>query len=184
MCSSQANISILWSTVQRRKHLSWISSAHPSRTPSPSLGSQNISFCGTSGCFVAHILRTTAVIEQSFIRIVYRRIFLSVSSSNPSAFLHYHCPISWWSFSCDDGFSFLSLVLQLRSSSELDQDILNDCLTIQPLQPAPSPHDAADNTMGRSPGPVHDIYTGIVKRQEMIPEHLKLGMTDVYFWDF
>ncbi|XP_050800226.1 zinc finger protein GLIS3 isoform X2 [Gopherus flavomarginatus] len=47
----------------------------------------------------------------------------------------------------------------LRSSSELDQDILNDCLTIQPLQPAPSPHDAADNTMGRSPGPVHDIYT-------------------------
>nr|XP_032657706.1 zinc finger protein GLIS3 isoform X2 [Chelonoidis abingdonii] len=48
---------------------------------------------------------------------------------------------------------------KLRSSSELDQDILNDCLTIQPLQPAPSPHDAADNTMGRSPGPVHDIYT-------------------------
>ncbi|XP_030423326.1 zinc finger protein GLIS3 isoform X3 [Gopherus evgoodei] len=47
----------------------------------------------------------------------------------------------------------------LRSSSELDQDILNDCLTIQPLQPAPSPHDAADNTMGRSPVPVHDIYT-------------------------
>uniref|UniRef100_A0A452IHG9 C2H2-type domain-containing protein n=1 Tax=Gopherus agassizii TaxID=38772 RepID=A0A452IHG9_9SAUR len=48
---------------------------------------------------------------------------------------------------------------KLRSSSELDQDILNDCLTIQPLQPAPSPHDAADNTMGRSPVPVHDIYT-------------------------
>ncbi|KYO20836.1 zinc finger protein GLIS3 [Alligator mississippiensis] len=47
---------------------------------------------------------------------------------------------------------------KLRSSSELDQDILSDCLTIQPLQPAPSPHDAPDNTMGRSPGPVHDIY--------------------------
>ncbi|KAF1406870.1 Zinc finger protein GLIS3, partial [Spheniscus humboldti] len=47
---------------------------------------------------------------------------------------------------------------KLRSSSELGQDILNDCLTIQPLQPAPSPHDAADNTMGHSPGPANDIY--------------------------
>uniref|UniRef100_A0A8C8SS96 GLIS family zinc finger 3 n=1 Tax=Pelusios castaneus TaxID=367368 RepID=A0A8C8SS96_9SAUR len=49
---------------------------------------------------------------------------------------------------------------KLRSSSELDQDILSDCLTIQHLQPAPSPHNAADNTLGRSPGPVCDIYTG------------------------
>uniref|UniRef100_A0A8D0G4P7 C2H2-type domain-containing protein n=1 Tax=Sphenodon punctatus TaxID=8508 RepID=A0A8D0G4P7_SPHPU len=48
---------------------------------------------------------------------------------------------------------------KLRSSTELDQDILNDCLTIQPLQPAPSPHDASDSTIGRSPGPVHDIYS-------------------------
>ncbi|NXE98411.1 GLIS3 protein, partial [Menura novaehollandiae] len=47
---------------------------------------------------------------------------------------------------------------KLRSSSELGQDILNDCLAIQPLQPAPSPHDAADNTMGHSPGPACDIY--------------------------
>ncbi|XP_075582244.1 zinc finger protein GLIS3 isoform X2 [Pelecanus crispus] len=47
---------------------------------------------------------------------------------------------------------------KLRSSSELGQDILNDCLAIQPLQPAPSPHDAADNTMEHSPGPAHDIY--------------------------
>nr|XP_025956287.1 zinc finger protein GLIS3 [Dromaius novaehollandiae] len=46
---------------------------------------------------------------------------------------------------------------KLRSSSVLDQDILNDCLAIQPLQPAPSPHDAAD-TVGPSPGPPHDIY--------------------------
>ncbi|NXL85559.1 GLIS3 protein, partial [Alectura lathami] len=41
-----------------------------------------------------------------------------------------------------------------RSSSELGQDILNDCLTIQPFQPAPSPH----NALGHSPGPAHDIY--------------------------
>ncbi|KAK2512219.1 hypothetical protein Q9233_016491 [Columba guinea] len=47
---------------------------------------------------------------------------------------------------------------QLRSSSELGQDLLNDCLAIQPLQLASSPHDAADNTVGRSPGPAHDIY--------------------------
>ncbi|XP_009697790.1 PREDICTED: zinc finger protein GLIS3-like, partial [Cariama cristata] len=47
---------------------------------------------------------------------------------------------------------------KLRSSSELGQDILNECLAIQPLQPAPSPHDAADNTMGHSPGPAHNIY--------------------------
>ncbi|XP_051498308.1 zinc finger protein GLIS3 [Apus apus] len=47
---------------------------------------------------------------------------------------------------------------KLRSSSELGQDILNDCLTIPPLQTALSPQDAADSTMGCSPGPVHDIY--------------------------
>ncbi|XP_015281510.1 PREDICTED: zinc finger protein GLIS3 [Gekko japonicus] len=48
---------------------------------------------------------------------------------------------------------------KLRSSTELDQDILNDCLTIHPLQPSPSPHDTSDSTIRRSPGPVHDIYT-------------------------
>uniref|UniRef100_A0A672V1W4 GLIS family zinc finger 3 n=1 Tax=Strigops habroptila TaxID=2489341 RepID=A0A672V1W4_STRHB len=41
---------------------------------------------------------------------------------------------------------------KLRPSSEVGLDILNDCLAVQPLQPAPSPHDAADNTMGHSPG--------------------------------
>ncbi|NXD81513.1 GLIS3 protein, partial [Halcyon senegalensis] len=47
---------------------------------------------------------------------------------------------------------------KLQSSSELDQDILNDCLTIQPLQRVLSPHDAVDNTMEHSPGPAHDTY--------------------------
>ncbi|NXV24339.1 GLIS3 protein, partial [Cepphus grylle] len=51
---------------------------------------------------------------------------------------------------------------KLRLSLELGQDILNDCLTIQPLQPPPSPHDAADNTVGHSPGPAHDIYPAAV----------------------
>lgn len=43
---------------------------------------------------------------------------------------------------------------KLRSSTELDQDILNDCLTIQPLQTPVSPHDASDRR-----SPVHDVYT-------------------------
>ncbi|KAM7024284.1 zinc finger protein GLIS3 isoform 2-T2 [Acridotheres tristis] len=51
---------------------------------------------------------------------------------------------------------------KLRSSSEIGQDILNDCLAIQPLQPALSPHDAVDNTMGHSPGPACDIYPAVI----------------------
>ncbi|NXW92310.1 GLIS3 protein, partial [Alopecoenas beccarii] len=51
---------------------------------------------------------------------------------------------------------------KLRSSSELGQDLLNDCLAIRPLQPASSPHGAADNTVGHSPGPAHDIYPAAV----------------------
>ncbi|XP_026722617.1 zinc finger protein GLIS3 [Athene cunicularia] len=51
---------------------------------------------------------------------------------------------------------------KLQSSSEIDQDILNTCLAFQPLQAAPSPHDAADDTMGHSPGPAHDIFPGML----------------------
>uniref|UniRef100_A0A8B9GEY7 GLIS family zinc finger 3 n=1 Tax=Amazona collaria TaxID=241587 RepID=A0A8B9GEY7_9PSIT len=47
---------------------------------------------------------------------------------------------------------------KLQSSSELGLDILNDCLEVQPLKPAPSPHDAADNTMGHSAGLAHNIH--------------------------
>ncbi|KAG8455195.1 hypothetical protein GDO86_001405 [Hymenochirus boettgeri] len=46
----------------------------------------------------------------------------------------------------------------LRSRSELDQEILSDCLTIQPLQPAPSPHDPSESNIGRSPGSVHEVF--------------------------
>lgn len=59
-------------------------------------------------------------------------------------------------------FLFSVLVFQLRSSIELDQDILNDCLTIQPLQPPASPQGTSESTVRQSPGPVHDIYTGMV----------------------
>ncbi|XP_068127496.1 zinc finger protein GLIS3 isoform X2 [Hyperolius riggenbachi] len=45
---------------------------------------------------------------------------------------------------------------KLRPRSELDQEILSDCLTIQPLQPAISPQDPTENTLGKSPG--HEIY--------------------------
>ncbi|XP_029423489.1 zinc finger protein GLIS3 isoform X2 [Nannospalax galili] len=48
---------------------------------------------------------------------------------------------------------------KLRSSTELHPDLLTDCLTVQPLQPASSPREAtADGTVGRSPGPGPDLY--------------------------
>ncbi|XP_019501458.1 PREDICTED: zinc finger protein GLIS3 isoform X1 [Hipposideros armiger] len=48
---------------------------------------------------------------------------------------------------------------KLRSSAELHPDLLTDCLTVQPLQPATSPRDAAaDGAVGCSPGPGPDLY--------------------------
>ncbi|XP_032333640.1 zinc finger protein GLIS3 isoform X2 [Camelus ferus] len=47
---------------------------------------------------------------------------------------------------------------KLRSSAELHPDLLTDCLTVQPLQPATSPRDAADRAVGCSPGPGPDLY--------------------------
>ncbi|XP_012593090.1 zinc finger protein GLIS3 [Microcebus murinus] len=48
---------------------------------------------------------------------------------------------------------------KLRSSTELHPDLLTDCLTVQPLQPATSPRDAAaEGTVGCSPGPGPDLY--------------------------
>ncbi|XP_003420524.1 zinc finger protein GLIS3 [Loxodonta africana] len=48
---------------------------------------------------------------------------------------------------------------KLRSSTELHPDLLTDCLTVQPLQPAASPRDtAADGAVGCSPGPGPDLY--------------------------
>ncbi|XP_037004614.2 zinc finger protein GLIS3 isoform X1 [Artibeus jamaicensis] len=48
---------------------------------------------------------------------------------------------------------------KLRPSAELHPDLLTDCLTVQPLQPAPSPRDAAaDGAVECSPGPGPDLY--------------------------
>ncbi|XP_058025898.1 zinc finger protein GLIS3 isoform X1 [Ahaetulla prasina] len=47
---------------------------------------------------------------------------------------------------------------KLRASTELDQDILNDCLSIQPIQVPSSPHDVSTSTVQQSPGNVHDLY--------------------------
>ncbi|XP_053429734.1 zinc finger protein GLIS3 isoform X3 [Nycticebus coucang] len=48
---------------------------------------------------------------------------------------------------------------KLRSSTELHPDLLTDCLTVQPLQPASSPRDtAAEGAVGCSPGPGPDLY--------------------------
>ncbi|XP_014683228.2 zinc finger protein GLIS3 isoform X1 [Equus asinus] len=51
---------------------------------------------------------------------------------------------------------------KLRSSAELHPDLLTDCLTVQPLQPATSPRDAADGVVGRSPGPGPDLYSASI----------------------
>lgn len=48
---------------------------------------------------------------------------------------------------------------KLRSSTELHPDLLTDCLAVQPLQPATSPRDAADRTVGHSPGPGPELYS-------------------------
>nr|XP_045013651.1 zinc finger protein GLIS3 isoform X2 [Jaculus jaculus] len=49
---------------------------------------------------------------------------------------------------------------KLRSSTELHPDLLTDCLTVQPLQPATSPRDpTTDGTVGCSPGPGPDLYS-------------------------
>ncbi|KAK2119704.1 hypothetical protein P7K49_001090 [Saguinus oedipus] len=56
---------------------------------------------------------------------------------------------------------FLAKTSLLRSSTELHPDLLTDCLTVQPLQPATSPRDAAaEGTVGHSPGPGPDLYSG------------------------
>ncbi|NWR76950.1 GLIS3 protein, partial [Centropus unirufus] len=51
---------------------------------------------------------------------------------------------------------------KLQSSSEHAQDILNDCLAIQPSKLAPSPHNAGNNAVGCSPASGHDIYPAAV----------------------
>ncbi|XP_039220400.1 zinc finger protein GLIS3 isoform X2 [Crotalus tigris] len=48
---------------------------------------------------------------------------------------------------------------KLRATTELDQDILNDCLTIQAIQVPSSPHDVSATTVQQSPGHVHDLYS-------------------------
>lgn len=56
----------------------------------------------------------------------------------------------------------LLFCFQLRSTTELDQDILNDCLTIQAIQVPSPPRDVSASTVQQSPGHVHDLYSGIV----------------------
>ncbi|KAJ7335500.1 hypothetical protein JRQ81_013441, partial [Phrynocephalus forsythii] len=60
---------------------------------------------------------------------------------------------------------------KLRSSTELDQDIFNDCLTIHPLQPATSP--CAASSVQQSPRPVPDLYTAAL----FSPTHLSRNGT-------
>ncbi|XP_041742116.1 zinc finger protein GLIS3 [Coregonus clupeaformis] len=51
---------------------------------------------------------------------------------------------------------------KLRSSIDMSQEALTDCLTIQPLQPSLSPLDMIDSKLGQSPIPSLDLYTDLL----------------------
>uniref|UniRef100_A0A672HF66 GLIS family zinc finger 3 n=1 Tax=Salarias fasciatus TaxID=181472 RepID=A0A672HF66_SALFA len=48
---------------------------------------------------------------------------------------------------------------KMKSTSEVTQDTLTDCLTIHPLQPSLSPLARLDGNLNRSPGASHDSYS-------------------------
>ncbi|XP_069794193.1 zinc finger protein GLIS3-like isoform X2 [Narcine bancroftii] len=50
---------------------------------------------------------------------------------------------------------------KLRSGIELEQDMMNDCPAIQPLQPATSPCNITSNTIGRTLVVNHELYPGM-----------------------
>ncbi|XP_072919446.1 zinc finger protein GLIS1-like isoform X3 [Hemitrygon akajei] len=50
---------------------------------------------------------------------------------------------------------------KLRSGTELEQDMMNDCQTIQALQPATSPCSVTNNTIGRTLVVNHELYPGM-----------------------
>uniref|UniRef100_A0A673YKX0 GLIS family zinc finger 3 n=1 Tax=Salmo trutta TaxID=8032 RepID=A0A673YKX0_SALTR len=52
------------------------------------------------------------------------------------------------------------LRMKLRSSIDMSQEALTDCLTIQPLLPSLSPLDMINSKLGQSPIPSLDLYTG------------------------
>ncbi|XP_035245754.1 zinc finger protein GLIS3-like isoform X1 [Anguilla anguilla] len=64
---------------------------------------------------------------------------------------------------------------KLRSSSEMDQDALTDCLTIQPLQRSSSPLETGGNVLDHSPGPAHDIYPGMFPTNQSAHSHTVAG---------
>ncbi|XP_061118101.1 zinc finger protein GLIS3 [Conger conger] len=57
---------------------------------------------------------------------------------------------------------------KLRSSSEVEQDALTDCLTIQPLQLNTSPQDTGVSLLDHSPGPAHDMYTSFSPQAQTV----------------
>ncbi|XP_072367402.1 zinc finger protein GLIS1 [Scyliorhinus torazame] len=50
---------------------------------------------------------------------------------------------------------------KLRSGAELEPDMMNDCLTIQSLQPVTSPRNIINNSIGRTLAVNHEIYPGM-----------------------
>ncbi|XP_055723159.1 zinc finger protein GLIS3-like [Salvelinus fontinalis] len=51
---------------------------------------------------------------------------------------------------------------KLRSSIDMSQETLTDCLTIQPLLPSLSPLDMINSKLGQSPIPSLDLYTDLL----------------------
>ncbi|KAI1905130.1 hypothetical protein AGOR_G00012820 [Albula goreensis] len=66
---------------------------------------------------------------------------------------------------------------KLRSNSEIDQDALADCLTIQPLQASISPQDTGGSVLGHSPGPAHE-YSGMLQSNQAVYSITVTGPVD------
>lgn len=58
-------------------------------------------------------------------------------------------------------FMFHVLFLQMKSTTDVTQDTLTDCLTIHPLQPSLSPLAGIDNNLNPSPGASYESYSGM-----------------------
>ncbi|KAJ8286485.1 hypothetical protein GJAV_G00039750, partial [Gymnothorax javanicus] len=66
---------------------------------------------------------------------------------------------------------------KLRSGSEVDQEALSDCLTIQPIHHGGSPLNAGGGVMDHSPGPAQDMYSSMFQTSQPSHSHSVTGPT-------
>uniref|UniRef100_A0A3P8T002 Transcription factor IIIA n=1 Tax=Amphiprion percula TaxID=161767 RepID=A0A3P8T002_AMPPE len=55
---------------------------------------------------------------------------------------------------------------KMKSTADVTQDTLTDCLTIHPLQPSLSPLARLDNNLNTSPGASHESYSDVPRGQD------------------